>query len=78
MCIWPCRDSHPAPLTAACDQIMEMFVCANIQLCAEGSAFTSPAQESSDLHEKEFVHEGIFGLCAKEKVSPGKMQALHI
>jgi hypothetical protein len=68
----------PSTPTAACDQIIEMFVCANIWLCAEDSAFMSPEQESSDLHEKEFVHEGIFGLCAKEKVSPGKMQALHI
>ena len=38
----------------------------------------SPMQESDDLRKKEFVSEGIFGLCAKENVSPGKMQALHI
>ena len=38
----------------------------------------SPTQESDDLCKKEFVPERIFGLCAKEKVSPGKMQALHI
>lgn len=68
----------PSIPAAACDQIVEMFVRANIQLCAEDLAFKSPSQESSDLHEKEFVHEGILGLCAKEKVSPGKMQALHI
>lgn len=72
------QDFPPGIPTAACDQIIEISVCANIRFCVEDSAFMSPAQESSDLHEKEFVHEGIFGLCAKEKVSPGKMQALHI
>ena len=55
-----------------------MHMCANTLLCVEDSAFMSLAQESGDLREKEFVHEGIFGLRAKEKVCPGKMQALHI
>lgn len=55
-----------------------IYIYIHIQLCALHSALMSPMQESDDLRKKEFVSEGIFGLCAKEYVSPGKMQALHI
>jgi hypothetical protein len=55
-----------------------MYVCIYIQLCTWNSALMSHTQESNDLQKKEFAYEGIFGLSAKEKVSPGKTQALHV
>lgn len=64
------------PLPQLPDFIYNMYV--HVQLCALNSVLMSPTQESDDLHKKEFVSERIFGLCAKEKVSPGKKQALHI
>ena len=75
-----CWSSHPASwhpqwLGFLC---LYAYICIHFQLCALNSTLMSPTQESDDLRKKEFVSERIFGLCAKEKVSPGKMQALHI